>query len=59
MGPDETPGLTQAAQHLRTGHREAAIASLKESRRLCPRSRAPAYRRSPKLTKLLVYSVTH
>jgi len=73
-------------QLLRSGQREVAIASLKEIRRLYPRSpyanfllavahfeklwwsiglqyaqtamqADPAYRRSPKLTKLLIYSL--
>lgn len=86
MGPDPTPGLADAAHLLRSGQREAAIASLKEIRRLYPRSPyanfllavahfeklwwsiglqyaqtamqlEPAYRRSPKLTKLLIYSL--
>ncbi len=86
MGPDDTPGLAEAARLLRSGQREAAIASLKEIRRLAPRSSyanfllavahfeklwwsvglqyaqtamqlEPAYRRSPKLAKLLIYSL--
>jgi hypothetical protein len=86
MTADNTPGLADAAQLIRNGMREPAIASLKEIRRAYPGSAYanfllavahfqklwwsvgqqyaeaaiaadPAYRRSPTLAKLFVYSL--